>query len=147
MRDELGDRPPPNTHDLRHDLRHDSTWYWRDRAVQDSGIDVAEAKGDTAASKPCGDEPSIDESGTLGNDDDSHGSDCEDGNSYKLGDQEVGHSFATVGKFLARFYCQDSREYWHTVNMLSSQQLGSARRAELPSGRSAGMTGCVLCFG
>ena len=117
-------------------------------ATRDGGGE-AEAKGDTAACKPSGGKPSVDDSDTLDNgrdNDDCQVSECRDGNGCerKLGDQEVGHSFATVGKFLARFYCQDSCEYWHTDNMLSSQQFGSPRRAELLSGRSAGMAGCVF---
>jgi len=117
-------------------------------ATRDGGGE-AEAKGDTAACKPSGGKPSVDDSDTHDNDcdnDDCQVSDCRDGNGCKrkLGDQEVGHSFATVGKFLARFYCQDSCEYWHTDNMLSSHQFGSPRRAELLSGRSAGMAGCVF---
>jgi len=100
------------------------------------GAGEAETKGDTAAS-----EPTSAGKGNSDDSDDSTDSDCRDGGSCKLGDQEVAHSFATVGKFLARFYCQASREYWHTDNMLSSQQLGSAR---LLSGRSAGTAGCVF---
>ena len=113
-----------------------------------NGAGEAESKGDAAASEHSGGKPSVDESSTLGNDDDSDGgndSECRDGNGCKLGDQEVVHSFATVGNFLARFYCQDSREYWHTDNMLSSQQFGSPTCAQLPRGRSAGMAGCVFC--
>ena len=103
----------------------------------------AETKGDTATSEPRGGKVSIDE-GNGDDSDDSDDNDCGDGNGCKLGDQEVAHSFATVGNFLARFYCQASHEYWHTDNMLSSQQLGPARHAGLLSGRSTGTADCVF---
>ena len=113
--------------------------------VARDGAGEAETKGDadTATSEPRGGKVSVDE-GNGDDSDDSDDSDCGDGNGYKLGDQEVAHSFATVGKFLARFYCQASHEYWHTDNMLSSQQLGPARHAGLLCGRSTGTAGCVF---
>jgi len=91
------------------------------------GVGEAETKGDTM-SEPSDSKPSVHERGTLGNDDDNNDNECS-------GDQAVGLGL--------QICCQDSREHWHIDNMLSSQQFSSAPCAQLPSGRSAGMAGCV----